>query len=159
LASLGIPSLELRLNQLAAGAGGAFSAQAGTGEEKGYDAVVLATGGLVGGGVAFHADRVPSFVPGLQDIGVVGLHGRPIEVGSSAFGMVGEELDLSTHGGRDRFTRIGLIADAGGRLLDRTRTPIPRLFGAGDLLADRPRCLGEVIDSGLVAGTAAAEAM
>jgi len=125
-------------------------------------AVVLATGGLVGGGLDYcpsgsvlATELPPSAGPLLRstvDVPVViGIGGVPLETPSSLFGASPESLAwpfvLSS-----TLEHAGVLVDAEGRV----RGAPPGLHAAGDLVADRPRTWLEALSLGARAGRSAA---
>ncbi len=121
------------------------------------DAVVLATGGLLGGGIVYApaehilATAVPPYPRRVFECGVdapvrVGHDGKELLVPGSMFGLAAEQLAWP-------FTndpimeRVGVLADQ-SRASD-------RVFVAGDLVADRSRTWLEALASGAHAGAAA----
>jgi glycerol-3-phosphate dehydrogenase subunit B len=126
------------------------------------DAVVLAIGGLVGGGIEYapaesiFASALPPFarLPFRMTIAapvVLGAHGRPLELPSTLFGRPPEAIAWPD--ARDAMMdHVGVLSDAEGRTES-------GLFVAGDLRADRPRAWLDVLSTGAAAGTAAARAL
>lgn len=122
-------------------------------------AVVLATGGLLGGGIEYASSEsilaaaLPPFarVPFQLTIEVplaLGAHGQPFHVPGSLAGIPPESLAWPFV--RDAtMDAVGVIAAADGRAAE-------RLFIAGDLLADAPRTWLQAFSSGVRAGAAAA---
>ena len=124
------------------------------------DAVVLATGGLIGGGIDYSpaesifASALPPFARRpfrltVDAPAVLGAHGAPLELPSTLFGSPPESvvwpgLDDSL------MDCVGVLADADGRTES-------GLFAAGDLRADRPRAWLDVLATGAAAGAAAAK--
>jgi hypothetical protein len=127
-------------------------------------AVVLATGGLLGGGIEYHpADSVVAqalppqatmpFRLALQCPGVeLAAAGRVLDVSSSLFGLPGEALAWHDED-NPLLERIGVRTDATGRVAG---DGPPGLFAAGDLVADAARTWLRAFASGVRAGTAAA---
>lgn len=121
------------------------------------DAVILALGGLVGGGVVYappdslaDADLPPRVgVPFTLSLRAdVTLGGRAGALGVTS-SLHGPELDLSAWPVGDR---AGLLEDVG--VLCRGAGAGPGLFAAGDVVAGRPRTLLEAVTSGVRAGRA-----
>jgi len=125
------------------------------------DAVVLAMGSLVGGGIEYApaesivASALPPFARRPFRLAVdaplvLGAHGRPLELPSTLFGSAPESITWPWT--RDALMdRVGVLADADGRTES-------GLFVAGDLRADRPRAWLDVLATGVEAGAAAARA-
>jgi hypothetical protein len=123
------------------------------------DAVVVAVGGLVGGGVEYApgeavlATALPPFSRPPFRLVIdaplpLGAHGQPLDLPSTLFGVAPEQLAWPA--ARDPLMdRVGVLADARGRVL-------PGLFAAGELLADRSRTWLDALATGVVAGAAAA---
>jgi glycerol-3-phosphate dehydrogenase subunit B len=129
-----------------------------------YDAVVLATGGLVGGGLEYRpsasmlATELPSSAgpflrATLEGPLVIGAHSEPLETPSSLFGAAPE-----THAwpfvSDGALERGGVLADADGHV---DGGP-PGLYAAGDLVADRPRTWLDALSLGARAGARAGNA-
>lgn len=123
------------------------------------DAVVLATGGLIGGGIEYApgestlASALPPFARPPFRLTVdapitLGAQGSELGLPSTLFGMPPESIawPFTRDGIMDR---VGVLADAVGRAA-------PALFVAGDLRADRPRLWLDVLATGIAAGAAAA---
>jgi glycine/D-amino acid oxidase-like deaminating enzyme len=122
------------------------------------DGVVVATGGLLGGGIEYApADSViasalpPSarqpFRLTIDAPMALGSGGIPLERPGSLFGKAPESLAWPFV--RDALMdRVGVLADAEG-------AAAPGLFVAGDLRADRPRTWLDVLATGVAAGAAA----
>jgi glycine/D-amino acid oxidase-like deaminating enzyme len=123
-------------------------------------AVVLAMGGLIGGGIEYApaesilASALPPFArkPFRLTVDapvVLGAHGRPLELPSTLFGSAPESIAWPF--ARDALMdRVGVLADLEGRT-------VPGLFVAGDLRADRSRAWLDVLATGVAAGAAAAQ--
>lgn len=123
-------------------------------------AVVLAVGGLVGGGLEYapgeaaEASALPpaSRPPFRLTIDIpaakLGAHGRPLETPGSLFGIPPESLAWPfTPDGM--MERVGVMVDEDGRAA-------PTLYAAGETVADAPRTWLRALDSGARAGSAAA---
>ena len=108
-------------------------------------AVVLAVGGVVGGGVWFLAGGGPegrSFSLSLDAGLPVRLAGREVALSSGALGVDLQQLGL------EALERVGVSVDE--HMLARA----PALYAAGDVVEGRPRCALDAIDSGLEAARA-----
>jgi glycerol-3-phosphate dehydrogenase subunit B len=119
------------------------------------DGVVLAVGGIAGGGIAYsppetRAERdlppnaSPSFTLSLEAPVALALRGEVLDVVSS---LHGPDLDTSAWPDHDTtgvLEAVGVHVDGG--------CAAPGIFVAGDALADRPRTLLEAVASGLRAG-------
>ncbi len=123
--------------------------------------VVLAAGGVLGGGVAYtpsaavFASAVPSsahatFVSTIAAPVVIGAHGKPLPLPGSLSGVPGESLAWPFS--RDPILeRVGVLADDDGRVAGAP----PGLYVAGEFVADRPRTWLAALESGTRAGSAA----
>ncbi|MCC6522490.1 MAG: FAD-binding protein [Polyangiaceae bacterium] len=139
----------------------AASSRAGAGAPTRADAVVLATGGLAGGGIRYVAAeqdaprgaparaRVP-FALSLEAPVRLGVHGEDLDITSSTLGPSLDEVGWPTSAAPSLLESVGLRAGPHRELA-------PGIFGAGDALADRPRTLLGAVATGLEAGRAAAE--
>ncbi len=125
-------------------------------------AVILASGGLIGGGLRYEpsaailASAVPPFsrltFRATIDAPVsIGAHGRLLDLPGSLFGAAPESLAWP-------FTNDPLLERAGVLVGEDARvTGAPSgLFACGDLVADRPRAWLDALASGVRAGRAAA---
>ncbi len=130
------------------------------------DAVVLAVGGLVGGGLALGAaaplgddgepryeTRAP-FVLTLDAPAPLRVGGRALVETSAAWGMAGEALAWSTARGGSWLERAGVALDASGRVEGAAGA---WLLAAGECVADAPRTVLAAARAGLRAGTTAAQ--
>ncbi len=142
------------------------------GEVVSGDAVVLATGGLVGGGLAYTpggsvlaAAIPPSARPlvsmTLEAPFIVGAHARPLELPGSLFGSA-PETHAWPFAADPLLERAGVLVDDTGHAIrghaiagQPTQGP-HGLFAAGEVVADRARTWLESFASGVRAGTAAA---
>ncbi len=121
------------------------------GEPVASDAVVLATGGVLGGGLVYGRERAPLLSPGLEVSAAVGARGAPLGAPSSLFGEAPERHawpfvaeSILEHG--------GLLADPFGQVAHAA----PGLYAAGELADGTPHtCLG-ALTSGATAGAYAA---
>ncbi|MDP9002937.1 MAG: FAD-dependent oxidoreductase [Myxococcota bacterium] len=123
------------------------------------DAVVLATGGLIGGGIEYApgesvlASAVPPFARPPFRLTVdapmtLGADGSELRLPSTLFGTPPESITWPFN--RDAIMdRVGVLTDEVGRASR-------GLFVAGDLRADRPRTWLDVLATGIAAGAAAA---
>jgi glycerol-3-phosphate dehydrogenase subunit B len=123
------------------------------------DAVVLATGGLIGGGFeyspseAFFASALPPFSRRpfqltLDAPAVLGANGVELELPSTLFGRAPESIAWPFVPDA-LMDRVGVLASADGHAGR-------GLFAAGDVVADRPRAWLYVFAMGIAAGVAAA---
>jgi glycerol-3-phosphate dehydrogenase subunit B len=124
-------------------------------------AVVLATGGLIGGGIeyapseAILASVLPPFAraPFRATVAIegslsLGVNGRPLELPGSLFGVAPESIAWPFVR-EPAMERVGVLVDADGRVS-------PGLYAAGDLVADAPRTWLRALESGARAGANAA---
>ncbi len=126
-------------------------------------AVVVATGGLIGGGLAYApseavlATALPSHVSPPMRLTLnaplaIGARGRPLDTPGSLFGFAPESLAKP-------FSRESLVETAGVLVsapeVGTTHSPAG-LFAAGDIVADTPRTWLAALSQGARAGTAAA---
>jgi hypothetical protein len=122
------------------------------------DAVVLASGGLTGGGITWSSDGASvGFVTSPRHLGSLAIHGRVLYASGSPGGDLFEKYGW--HGGAEAagIECVGVWVDERGAVRRTDGSIVPRLHAAGDLAADRPRTMLEAIRSGLVAGAAAAQ--
>jgi glycerol-3-phosphate dehydrogenase subunit B len=125
------------------------------------DAVVLAAGGLLGGGIEYAPSEVipamavppRSRVPLRASIDAplaLGAHGRPLESPGSLFGLAPEDIAWP-------FSPDGLLARAGVLIGEdgRCAGAPPGLFAAGELVADAPRTWLGALVAGATAGVSA----
>jgi glycerol-3-phosphate dehydrogenase subunit B len=126
------------------------------------DAVVLATGGLLGGGLAYspiasilaaepHAVAAPLVHATLDAPLVVGMNGLALEAPSSLFGGA-PEAHAWPYVQEPLLERAGVLVDAEGRV----RGAPAGLYAAGEMAADRPRTWLDALSLGVRAGRAAA---
>ncbi len=126
------------------------------------DAVVLATGGLVGGGIEYAPSEAisPSTLPvrarapfrlAVKAPLTLGSRGQPLETPGSLFGVPPESL-ISPFADDALFDRVGVLVDDRGLGTGAGRAP----FAAGELVADAPRTWLAALCSGVKAGAAAA---
>jgi glycerol-3-phosphate dehydrogenase subunit B len=116
---------------------------------EGITEIVLAIGGVVGGGVRFLAGGGPegrSFSLSLDAELPVRLAGREVALSSGALGVDLQQLGL------DALSEVGVSVD------ERALARAPALYAAGDVVEGRPRCALDAIDSGLEAARAACRA-
>jgi len=128
-------------------------------------AVVLATGGILGGGLEYApsetrlATALPfaacaplrsTFEAPIQ----IGMDGQRIDPPGSLFGYPPERF-AGAFGRSSPFDRAGILVDASGHVLGPTG-PLAGLFAAGDAAADTPRSWLGALASGVRAGTVAA---
>lgn len=107
--------------------------------------VILALGGLVGGGVRFLTGLGVggrSFSLSIDVPVALRLGGREVALQSGALGADLQQLGL------DALTSVGLSVD------ERQLAHPPDLYAAGDLVADRPRCALEAVYAGIAAARA-----
>ncbi|MDP9035022.1 MAG: hypothetical protein M3O50_09455, partial [Myxococcota bacterium] len=123
------------------------------------DSLVLALGGLIGGGIeyapseAIFSTALPPyprrpFRLSLDAPLTIGARGRRLAVPGSLFGVAPETLAWPFTG-ETLIDCVGVLAGPDGRVA-------PGLFVAGDLRADRPRTWLDALATGAIAGAAAA---
>jgi hypothetical protein len=141
---------------------GRWCATLDTGEAVYADAVVLATGGLLAGGIEYEpseavlASALPPFarLPFRLGIAVegaaatLGVHGRALELPGSLFGVPPESLAWPFERDAPPIERVGVLVGADGSLA-------PGLYVAGDVVADAARTWLRALESGAQAGLAA----
>jgi glycerol-3-phosphate dehydrogenase subunit B len=121
------------------------------------DAVILATGGLLGGGIVYSpaegilATAMPPYPRRVFQCSIdapvrVGHDGKELVVPGSMFGLAAEQLAWPFTDD-PMMERIGVLAEE-TRVSD-------RVYVAGDLTADRPRTWLEALTSGALAGASA----
>jgi glycerol-3-phosphate dehydrogenase subunit B len=104
--------------------------------------IVLASGGVAGGGIHFLAGAglaARSFSLSLEVALPLRLGGREVTLES---GVLGADLQSL---GRAALETVGVLAD------EAQRTVLPGLYAAGDVVADRPRAALEAIYAGIAA--------
>ncbi len=121
------------------------------------DAVVLAVGGLVGGGIAWEpriggAGFSLSFAAPLA----LALGGERLGPSASPHGAPFEGFAWSGERSPAGMERVGIWTDSVGHARAASGEPIAWLYAAGDAVADRPRTLLDAVHTGLDAGEAAA---
>jgi len=110
------------------------------------EAVILAIGGVAGGGVRFLSGPGPegrSFSLSLRAPVALRLGGREVALQSGALGADLQQLGVEA------------LLDVGLSVNEAMLARAPDLYAVGDVVADRPRCALEAIDSGLGAARAA----
>jgi glycerol-3-phosphate dehydrogenase subunit B len=122
------------------------------------DAVVLATGGLIGGGIEYAPSEAilasalppragPPFRLSVKAPLTLGSRGQPLETRASLFGVPPESLTDDA-----LFDRVGVLVDDDGLATGAGHA----LFAAGELVADTPRTWLAALCGGVKAGAAAA---
>lgn len=129
------------------------------GERLEAGAVVVATGGLVGGGIEYQPSEAmeasvlppqarPPFRATLEGPLPLGAHGRALETPGSLFGVPPE--DVAWPLAREALMeRVGVLCAGDGGVA-------PGLHVAGEVVADAPRTWMQAVESGARAGAAAA---
>jgi glycerol-3-phosphate dehydrogenase subunit B len=123
------------------------------------DAAVIATGGLVGGGLEYQPSDAmlaaalppaarPAFRCTVEGPLPLGAHGRPIDLPGSLFGVAPESIAWPLSHDRT-MEHVGVLAGESGRVT-------PGLYVAGELVADAPRTWLCALSAGTSAGTSAA---
>jgi len=133
------------------------------GDRHDGDSVVLAMGGLLGGGIEYAPSEAalasvlppaarPALRLSIQAPVVLGSHGRALELPGSLFGVPPESL--APPFARDALLdRAGVLAERNGAA---TGIKEGDIFAAGDLVADAPRTWLASLSAGVQAGAAAA---
>jgi glycerol-3-phosphate dehydrogenase subunit B len=122
-------------------------------------AVVIATGGLVAGGISYTPSeallatalpRTPRavFASSIKGAGTLAFDGKPIGIPGSLFGTAPESLAWPFHDPAP-IDRVGLLVSG-------DRSSAPGAFAAGDAVADEPRTFLGALRSGVRAGQSAA---
>lgn len=107
--------------------------------------VILALGGVVGGGIRFLSGSGPegrTFSLSVDAPVALRLGGREVALQSGALGADLQRLGLSA------LSEVGLFVD------EHQLASAPDLYAAGDVVADRPRCAIEAIYAGIGAARA-----
>ncbi len=132
------------------------------GDRIAADRVVLAAGGLVGGGISYTpsaavlAGELPSrarksFTSTVDAPVTLGVGGRALGLPGSLFGESPETLAWPFADGSPLLERVGVLASSSGHVAG-------GLYAAGDVVADRPRTWLDALARGARAGAAAARA-
>lgn len=134
----------------------ATSATFSDGRSLSCDAIVLAIGGLVAGGLSLASldDRQVARVGVDIDAPEITVfsHGEPLDPPASLFGHEGHRLIL---GASSLLDRAGVPIER-SRVCDRRGRALSWLFAAGDVVADAPRSAMNALTTGIAAGSAAA---
>ena len=162
LAAAGVDRVDGWVRAIAADDGGALHVELEDGTALTAARVVLACGGVLGGGVRYDPSGalvggpMPSaaratFSFSIDGIGRPGAEGRSLDLPGSLFGAPPEALawPFATDPLLDR---VGMPIDADGRALSGPAG----LFACGDVAADRPRTWLEALVAGARAGSRAA---
>lgn len=157
----------LRIERAGAGFDVHLAGPEGAGGALRADAVVLAVGGLVGGGVALsgadpgaapldaRAARAP-FVASVASPAQLGLRGRALEPSVATSGAAAAALRSVDAAGVPDLEAVGFLAGPGLRACDDRGEPIAGLFLAGDAVEGRARTVLQAVRTGVEAGAAAA---
>jgi glycerol-3-phosphate dehydrogenase subunit B len=150
-----------RIEHAGAGPGPAWRVTLEEGAAIDADAVVLATGGLLGGGIEYvpsetlvaaalpHRSTVP-LRASLEAPVELGAEGRPLEIPGSLFGLAPEQIawPFSPDG---LLARAGVLVTSGGQCVGAGAG----LFAAGEIVADAPRTWLRALIDGANAGRSA----
>jgi len=158
--ALGIARLGARVTALSQDGGDRWRVTTDDDRTTVGDAVVLALGGLIGGGLEYcpaesmAASALPPFARPSFGLTIdapvtIGADGARLEMPSSLFGDAAELLAWPFCRGDATMDRVGVLTDQNG-------CAGPRVFAAGDLRADRPRTWLDALATGAAAGQAAA---
>jgi glycerol-3-phosphate dehydrogenase subunit B len=161
LARAAVHRVQSRATRVGRVAGG-WCVEADGGDPIVADALVVATGGLVGGGLAYTpSDAMPSsvlppyarptFHATLDAPFMIGAHGRVLELPGSLYGVAPESIAWPFVPEGSTFERAGVLCEADGRVAE-------GLYVAGEIVADAPRTWLAALASGGRAGAAAAVA-
>lgn len=112
------------------------------------DVVIVATGGLLGGGLAYTPGAAATFTLTYGAAVAIGHDGHPLVVPGSVFGAPPESL-VWPHEDSPLSERVGVLTREGLRAGD-------DIYAAGDAVADAPRTLLAAFASGTAAGRASA---
>lgn len=116
------------------------------GDPRSFDAVVLAVGGVVAGGIELedpYRDGPPGFRLSVDAPVQIGLDGAVRDGFSSVYGMDLQSLGLGA------VERVGVLVD------ESYAAARPTVFAAGDVVAGRPRAVLEAARAGIAAAAAA----
>jgi len=117
------------------------------------DAVVIAVGGLAGGGIEWSpVTTTCGFKASLVQPASLALRGRPLAPSGSLEGALFEKFSWCGESVSSGIERVGIWADPEGQARLLAGTPVPWLYAAGDAVADASRTVMEAIRSGLAAG-------
>lgn len=148
LASLGVERVMGRVTDVEVASGEVALRLGGQAAIRG-GALVLATGGFIGGGIALSGAlsgaEPAGFELSIRGLPPVRLQGEPAQPVSSLFGV-----DLAARG-RALLEHVGLPTSRDGRV---SATSV--VFAAGDVVGPVPPSVGQALQSGLRAGAAAA---
>jgi len=111
------------------------------------DVVIIATGGLLGGGLAYTPGDATTFTLTYDAPVTIGHDGHPLVMPGSVFGVEPESL-VWPHDDSPLSERVGVLTREGLRAGD-------DIYVVGDALADAPRTLLAAFASGTAAGRAA----
>ena len=110
------------------------------------DAIVLAVGGLVGGGLVWSPEASDhGFAMSLDAPLSFALRGRRLPPSGSPGGPIFEPFAWSGQGTACGFERVGVWTDADGRVRDGEGSALDWLYATGDAVADAPRTMLEAI--------------
>jgi anaerobic glycerol-3-phosphate dehydrogenase len=132
------------------------------------DAIVVAMGGLLGGGVEYSPSEAvlasvlpprawPPFRLVVDAPLTLGAHGRPLETPGSLFGVAPEALAWP-YADDPLFERVGVLVDDAGAAAgaDGAEGATRGVFAAGEIVADAARTWLGALASGVLAGQSAA---
>jgi glycerol-3-phosphate dehydrogenase subunit B len=118
-------------------------------------AVVLALGGLVGGGLEWSPVTAPSgFTASATQPGSIARGDAPLRSSGSPEGALFQEYAWGP--GPVGFERVGIWTDREHRVRAESGSPVHRFYAAGDVIADAPRTVMRAVRDGLAAGARAA---
>ncbi len=130
-------------------------------ETRDADAVIVASGGLIGGGLEYKPGEVraaaelaefspTTFHSTIQGDFIIGMHGRPQEIPGSSAGIAPESLAWPFETD-PTLEKSGILMSPHGEVLN-----AKWLFAAGDVTSDRPKTWLEAFVQGVSVGTRAA---
>jgi len=120
------------------------------------DAVIMSTGGLVGGGVEWSSDSASSgFETSIDQPGTLAMRGHPLVPSGSPAGPVFEKFSWTGESDSTGIERVGIWVEPEGCVRAADGNVVPGLYAAGDAVSDAPRTMIEAIRSGVRAGSRA----
>ena len=112
------------------------------------DAVVLATGGVLAGGIHYTPRGATTFALAYEAPAVLGRNGHPLVVPGSVFGVAPESITWP-HANPPLLESVGILVDTRFRAHE-------RVFVCGDALEGLPRTIASALSTGAAVGRAAA---
>ena len=127
-----------------------------SGEALACDAIVLATGGVLAGGIVYTPGEPSTFALSYDAPVALGVGGRPLVVPGSMYGVPPESLVWP---GGTGLEAVGVVGSAEGGTTPWPWQRVSRggaIFACGDCASARPRTMLEAFSSGVRAGREAA---